>query len=175
MNIKQILRVVSVLLFTIAFFMFFPFFIALYYNEKDIFLSFLIPICAILIVCSLTLFITRKNIKNTISTRDGFLVVSLSWISAEVPLVGRGHIHAHDVAHRKVGLHVEVRHRHIVLDGHHGRGRVVGGDRLSRHGGGAGGQRDDAGWYDRAGAPGDLCSTPGAGRGGGFLTVIQPR
>ncbi len=82
MNIKQILRVVSVLLFIIAFFMLIPFSIALQYNEKEIFLSFLIPIFAIIIVCSFTLFVTRKNIKNTISTREGFLLVSLSWVSA---------------------------------------------------------------------------------------------
>jgi len=82
MNIKQILRVVSVLLFVIAFFMFAPLFIALYNNEIEIFLSFAIPISAILLVCSFTLFLTRKNIKNTISAQDGFLLVSLSWISA---------------------------------------------------------------------------------------------
>jgi trk system potassium uptake protein TrkH len=82
MNIKQILRVVSVLLLIIAFFMFIPLLIALYYKEKKIFLSFLIPICVIIILGSLTLFVTKKNIKNVISTRDGFLLVSLSWISA---------------------------------------------------------------------------------------------
>jgi trk system potassium uptake protein TrkH len=82
MNIKQVLRVVSVLLLIIAFFMLVPFLIALHYDEKEIFLSFLIPIFLMLLVCSFTIFVTRKNIKNTISTRDGFLLVSLSWISA---------------------------------------------------------------------------------------------
>jgi len=82
MNIKQILRVVSILLLIIAFFMFIPLLIALYYKEKKIFLSFLIPIYVIIILGSLILFVTKKNIKNVISTRDGFLLVSLSWISA---------------------------------------------------------------------------------------------
>jgi len=82
MNIKQVLRVVSVLLIIIAFFMLIPFFIAFSHNEKEIYQSFLIPICLIFIVCGSTLYLTRKNRKNIISTRDGFLLVSIGWIGA---------------------------------------------------------------------------------------------
>lgn len=80
MNIKQVSRVVSILLLIIAFFMFIPFFIAFSHDEKEVIRSFLIPICSIILLCFSILFLTRKNIKNTISTRDGFLLVSTSWI-----------------------------------------------------------------------------------------------
>ena len=79
MNIKQVARVVSVLLFIIAFFMLIPFFMALYSHETEIVQSFLIPIGAIVFISALILFFTRVNKKDTISTRDGFLLVTLSW------------------------------------------------------------------------------------------------
>lgn len=82
MNIKQVSRVVSVLLLIIAFFMFIPFSIAASHEGKETIGSFLIPICLIILVSSLTLFLTRRNRKNTISTRDGFLLVSLSWAAS---------------------------------------------------------------------------------------------
>lgn len=82
MNIKQVSRVVSVLLLIIAFFMFIPFFLAFSYNEKELMRSFLIPICLIVLVFFSILLFTRKNRRNIISTRDGFLLVSLSWITS---------------------------------------------------------------------------------------------
>lgn len=82
MNIKQVLRVVSVLLLIIAFFMFIPFFLAFSYNEKELMRSFLIPICLIVLVFFSILLFTRKNRRGIISTRDGFLLVSLSWITS---------------------------------------------------------------------------------------------
>ncbi|UCB47149.1 MAG: TrkH family potassium uptake protein, partial [Spirochaetota bacterium] len=82
MNIKQVARVISILLLTIAFFMLIPFFMAVYNEEMEIVRSFLVPIGAILFISILIFFFTRKNRKENISTRDGFLLVSLSWILA---------------------------------------------------------------------------------------------
>ena len=82
MNVKQVARVVSVLLLIIAFFMLIPLSMALYNHEIEIVQSFLIPIAAIVLISALILFFARRNIKDTISTRDGFLLVTLSWVSS---------------------------------------------------------------------------------------------
>jgi len=82
MNIKQVFKVISVLLLIISFFMLIPAFIAIYYNETGILKSFLLTILLILLFSILILLFTRKTVKKTFSTRDGFLFVSLSWITA---------------------------------------------------------------------------------------------
>jgi trk system potassium uptake protein TrkH len=84
MNIKQVARVISILLLTIAFFMLIPFFMAFYDEETEIVRSFLVPIGAIIFISVLIFFFTRNNRKESISTRDGFLLVSLSWILASL-------------------------------------------------------------------------------------------
>lgn len=81
MNIKQIIRVISFLWLTIAIFMIIPLVIAQSRDEGDIYKSFLVTIAAIFLLSSLILFFTRKNRRAIISTRDGFLFVTLSWIS----------------------------------------------------------------------------------------------
>jgi trk system potassium uptake protein TrkH len=81
-NIKQVLKIVSVLLLIISFFLLIPVFIAFYYDEVWVVKSFLIPIFLILIFFILLLFITRGRRSSSISARDGFLFVTLSWIFA---------------------------------------------------------------------------------------------
>ena len=81
MNIIQIARVVSVLLLMVALFMCIPLFIG-YYHEEDTGLSFLAPILAAFVICTSFLFATRKNRNGSISTRDGFFMVTMSWVCA---------------------------------------------------------------------------------------------
>ena len=81
MHISQVLRVVAILLLVIAFFMIFPILFALYYGEEPMIRFFLIPMAGI-VICSVTVLVLTRRTPRTISTRDGFLLVSLSWIFA---------------------------------------------------------------------------------------------
>ena len=79
MHIGLILKVVAILLLIISFFMLFPVVVALYYHEGPMIQHFLVPIFIVLITSLLIIFFTRK-VPKTLSTRDGFLLVSLSWV-----------------------------------------------------------------------------------------------
>jgi trk system potassium uptake protein TrkH len=82
MKIRLVIRVISVLLLMIAFFMVIPLAIALYDGEEGTSWSFLVPIAVILLLCSLVLFFTRRHHGAAMSPRDGFLLVTGSWVSA---------------------------------------------------------------------------------------------
>ncbi len=82
MNTKLVIKVISILLLIIAGFMIFPVFFALYYGEFNMIRFFLIPITAsLLFYIIIRVFISDRQRKN-LSTKDGFLLVSSSWISA---------------------------------------------------------------------------------------------
>ncbi|MFW6180160.1 MAG: TrkH family potassium uptake protein [Spirochaetota bacterium] len=81
MNVIQVLRVVSVLLLVVAFFMLVPLAIGLYRGEDTAF-SFTAPVLLILVLSSPVLAATRKKAASFLSTRDGFLLVTLSWLSS---------------------------------------------------------------------------------------------
>jgi trk system potassium uptake protein TrkH len=83
MHFGRVLRVVAVLLVIVCFFMLFPILFALYYGEGDMIRHFLIPMGGVLVV-ALVAFATGKGGPHVLSTRDGFLLVSLSWISASL-------------------------------------------------------------------------------------------
>ncbi len=61
-----------------------PLFIALYYKEQHTAKAFLTPIIIITILSSIYLIFNRKQKKVSLSTRDGFLLVSLSWVLASL-------------------------------------------------------------------------------------------
>jgi len=82
MNFKQVARVICILLLIIAFFMLFPLLIAFAQGDTLIVMSFLVPILAIILLSTLVLIFTRKNVSPFISTRGGFLLVVLSWLGA---------------------------------------------------------------------------------------------
>jgi len=82
MNIKQVLRVVSVLLLIIGFFMLIPLLIAMHDGSVRIILSFLGPMLCIILIGASGLFLTRKNVNPAITTRGGLLLVVLSWVSS---------------------------------------------------------------------------------------------
>ena len=82
MNIKQVLRVVCVLLLIIGFFMLIPLSIAMHDGDLRIILSFIGPVLCITVIGGAGLFLTRKNVKPAITTRGGLLLVVLSWVSS---------------------------------------------------------------------------------------------
>ena len=84
MNIKLVLKTISILLLIISFFLLIPGFIALYYNEMKAFYSFISTIVGTIIIASLVLILLRNMKNRTMSTRDGFLFVTLSWIAASL-------------------------------------------------------------------------------------------
>nr|MBC8359663.1 TrkH family potassium uptake protein [Candidatus Aminicenantes bacterium] len=82
MNIRQVLKTLSILLMIIAVFMLIPAGMALYYRELHLLKSFMIPIVIIIIYGISMLWLTREDKKQYFSTRDGFLLVTLSWVLA---------------------------------------------------------------------------------------------
>lgn len=82
MNIRQVLKTLSILLMIIAVFMLIPTGMAFYYRELHLLKSFMIPIVIILIYGISMLWLTREDKKQYFSTRDGFLLVTLSWVMA---------------------------------------------------------------------------------------------
>ena len=82
MNIRQVLKTLSILLMIIAVFMLIPAGMALYYRELHLLKSFMIPIVIILIYGISMFWLTREDKKQYFSTRDGFLLVTLSWVLA---------------------------------------------------------------------------------------------
>ena len=85
MNIDQVIKVLKVnaiLLLVISIFMIFPAGIAFFSKEYDAFISFLIPLLIVFVFSFGILFFT-KNIKvASLSSRGGFLLVTVSWLSA---------------------------------------------------------------------------------------------
>ncbi len=83
MHFKLIFRVVAILLLIVAFFMVFPISFAIHFDELEIIPSFLIPM-AIAGVTSLLILLLSRNPSRRISTRDGFLLVTASWLIASL-------------------------------------------------------------------------------------------
>jgi trk system potassium uptake protein TrkH len=82
MNLRQIFRVLSVLGLILCVFLLLPLLIALCYREYAVWRSFLIPILFLAPAAVLLLLLTRDGGDRELSPRDGFLLVSLSWIVA---------------------------------------------------------------------------------------------
>jgi len=82
MNIKIVLKMISLLLLIIAGFMVVPAGIAAYCRETASLYSFLYTIAGTLTISVFFLFLFRKVKSNKLSTRDGFLFVTGSWVFA---------------------------------------------------------------------------------------------
>lgn len=82
MNIRPVLRILSILLIILGFFMLLPVFFIIYYSEFDLLKSFFIPIAIIAIFGAATLISTKDDHKQHFSTKDGFLLVTLAWLTA---------------------------------------------------------------------------------------------
>ena len=85
MNPGLIARLLAFLLLMLALFMLIPFAVALLYGEQDLYADFLIPIIATIGGTVLILLLVRPR-ATELRVRDGFLLVSLSWIG--VSLIG---------------------------------------------------------------------------------------
>ncbi len=96
MNIRSVTRMLSIILAIIALFMLLPVAVSVYYHEYGIIRSFIIPIIMIVVLTMAVLHLTRHNKRDFLSIRDGFLLVSSSWISASffgaIPFYISGHI-----------------------------------------------------------------------------------
>ncbi len=82
MKIKLILHVLVILLAIIAIFMLIPAGIALWYGETASLKAFLTPILVFIPLGGLIYALTRNNRNQVLSPRDGFMLVSLSWVSS---------------------------------------------------------------------------------------------
>ncbi|MFH2043812.1 MAG: TrkH family potassium uptake protein [Pseudomonadota bacterium] len=82
MNYKLVLKIISILILIITFFLIFPAAVALYYKEINEFKVFLVIIGSLLLISSISYYCLKPERKDSLSTRDGFLLVTLSWIFA---------------------------------------------------------------------------------------------
>ena len=84
MNYKILAKTIAILILILSFFMMIPGFIAVYYGEMSSFYAFAGVIIATNILSIITIYYL-KDIKTTaISTRDGFLFVTFSWLFASL-------------------------------------------------------------------------------------------
>ena len=84
MNPRLVLRVAAVLLLIIAGFMLIPMGIAMVSDSSREAVAFAIPIVTMIVLAALLLLIVRKTRNPVLSTRDGYILVSLSWILASL-------------------------------------------------------------------------------------------
>lgn len=83
MHFTQVARVVAILLLIVSFFMIFPIIFALHFQEQHLIKFFLYPMAAAAVIVAGVLLATRHS-KRVLSTRDGFLLVTLSWVFASL-------------------------------------------------------------------------------------------
>ncbi|MBN1499594.1 MAG: TrkH family potassium uptake protein [Spirochaetes bacterium] len=84
MSIRNIIKVLSIVLLIIAGFMLIPLIMAYYLHETAPFKGFIITIALIIIISSIVLIIERNNKINDLTARDGFIFVTFAWISASL-------------------------------------------------------------------------------------------
>lgn len=77
-----VLKIISILLIMLCVFMAIPAVISLFFNEHMSFVGFAVTITATLIISLIVFVLVGKKRVEMISTRDGFLLVSLSWLMA---------------------------------------------------------------------------------------------
>jgi trk system potassium uptake protein len=82
MKINVVLRLFAFLLLLLSIFMLLPLLVALFYNESGLYSSFLIPIGINIGVSAVLLVTAGWRGKETLSTKGGFLFVSLAWFGA---------------------------------------------------------------------------------------------
>jgi len=79
MHFTPLLRTIALLLVIVAAFMLFPVLFAIYYGELDLIRFFLYPMAGVAAFGLLVMFLTRRSTA-TLSNRDGFLLVTFSWV-----------------------------------------------------------------------------------------------
>ncbi len=84
MKLKIVLKALSILLLIVSFFIFISFIVAIGFDEDSLAVSFLVPIGISLLFFSIMQIACRDDKSNSMSTKGGFLFVTLSWISASL-------------------------------------------------------------------------------------------
>jgi len=84
MNFRLLSKMLSLLMIIISFFMIFPALFAVYYKEYNVLKVFILTIIFISIISFIILFLLRNMRSDAMSTRDGFLFVTFSWILASL-------------------------------------------------------------------------------------------
>ena len=82
MKFKLIIHVLTILLVIIAAFMLIPAGIALFYGEWQSFKAFIFPIAVLIPLSGILYSATRKNRNKILTPREGFMLVTLSWITS---------------------------------------------------------------------------------------------
>lgn len=80
MHIPLVLNIISILVLVVSAFMVIPLGIAVFGNEVQTVNAFLISIAIMVTIGLLTYLFTKRKKKNLVSTKDGFLMVTFSWI-----------------------------------------------------------------------------------------------
>ena len=84
LNIMQVLRLIALLALMLCIFMLIPALVALFYREYQTLPAFFIPIAATSALSGLFLLLSSGFKIEELSVRDGFLFVSLSWVTASL-------------------------------------------------------------------------------------------
>ncbi|MCK5201053.1 MAG: TrkH family potassium uptake protein, partial [Spirochaetales bacterium] len=84
MKIKTVLHVLSVLMLIISLFVIMSALVALYYDEIPAVFAFLKTLAIVIPLSVLTYLLTRTGKNHVLGTREGFLLVSTSWISSSL-------------------------------------------------------------------------------------------
>ncbi len=81
MNVNLIIRIIAIVLLIISLFMLFPLLFALYYGEKSVFTSFIIPISMIITISTAVLVLLPPPKRNSLSPRGAFFLVTILWVT----------------------------------------------------------------------------------------------
>ena len=97
MNIKQLFRIICVLLMIVGSTFLIPIAVALFYGETEVLSAFLVPMFVTIILGLIGITLRRdKNLR--VSIRGAFVVAALSWISASflgaIPLYVSGAVNS---------------------------------------------------------------------------------
>ncbi|NCC66552.1 MAG: TrkH family potassium uptake protein, partial [Spirochaetia bacterium] len=94
LNWKLDLRLLAFIQIFISLLMGVPTALSFYYQETEAQTGFLIAYLSVAIFCSLVFILVKKPLKKTMLARDGYLVVSITWIMATafsaIPLAASG-------------------------------------------------------------------------------------
>ena len=82
MNVRLLAKTLSIVLIIISIFMVAPAGIAAYLGEYSILTCFMVTISGTLIICTTCFILFRRTPAGDMTTRDGFMFVSLSWVLA---------------------------------------------------------------------------------------------
>ncbi|MDZ7722631.1 MAG: potassium transporter TrkG [candidate division KSB1 bacterium] len=84
LNLMQVLRIIALLTLILCAFMLLPVLVALFYKEYQTLSAFLIPLAGTAVLSGLFLMLSSAFKIEELSVKDGFLFVSLSWITASL-------------------------------------------------------------------------------------------